>query len=196
MKTALVEIRGVAPISFSRNFDDGTNPKREGESHDAYDQRLWRERAHYDKKTREVFIPGIAFKFSLDNVAKQLGLKIQGRGNKTWKSLFESGIICPYPVNLGVKVDDLESIRVYVNADGIRGSSKRVWRTFPILHEWGGMITFFIVNDEINQDIFRRHIEMAGKIDGIGRYRAGRGGLYGRYEITDFVWQDEVAEAA
>lgn len=196
MKTAVAQIEGVSPISLSKQIDPEQHPKREGESHDAFEQRTWREKAHYDLKTREAYLPGIMFKRSIDWTAGQLGMKIPGRRGKGWKSLLESGVMCPENAMLGVKVDDLESERLSCDANGKRGkaSSGKVWRRFPLLKDWSCEVMFFVVDDQITEEVVYKHLVMAGKIDGIGKWRAGLGGQYGRYQVKDFSWDDEAAK--
>lgn len=195
MKICTVGIRGVAPISFSRMIDDEIVPKMEGECAEDYDRRVWREKCHTDANGM-VFVPGMAFKFSLDYTAKQLGLKIDGRGRKTWIDLFKTGVTVPYNLELGVHRDQLEMIKLNVHANGTRGSGKRVPRRFPVLQAWGGTLTFWVLNDEINEAIFHRHVVQAGILDGVGRYRAGVGGTNGRYQIESFAWQDNAEPLA
>ena len=192
MKTAVVSIKGIGDISFSRKHDA---PKNEGESHADYDERTWREKCHYDAKTREVFIPGIMLKFALDYTAKQLGIQVAGRGKKTWASIFESGVICPDKMMLGMKVDDIPRITIQANADGRRGSGVRVPRHFPIMSDWGGTVQFLILNDMITEDMFRLHLVKAGQFCGLGRYAPRRGGHHGRFELEQMLWHDEAMAA-
>lgn len=192
MKTAVVSIKGIGDISFSRKHDA---PKNEGESHADYDERTWREKCHYDSKTREIFIPGIMLKFALDYTAKQLGIQVAGRGKKTWASIFESGVICPDKMMLGMSVDKIERITIQANADGRRGSGVRVPRHFPIMSDWGGTVQFLILNDMITEDMFRLHLVKAGQFCGLGRYAPRRGGHHGRFEVEEMLWHDEAVAA-
>ena len=192
MKTAVVSIKGIGDISFSRKHDA---PKNEGESHADYDERTWREKCHYDAKTREIFIPGIMLKFALDYTAKQLGIQVAGRGKKTWASIFESGVICPDKMMLGMSVDKIERITIQANADGRRGSGVRVPRHFPIMSDWGGTVQFLILNDMITEEMFRLHLVKAGQFCGLGRYAPRRGGHHGRFEVEEMLWHDEAVAA-
>lgn len=192
MKTAIAEIKGVGAISFSRQHE---TPKLEGEADDAHDLRTWRERAHYDGKTGECFVPGVMFKFALDYTAAQLGLKIKGRGIKTWRTVFESGVICADRLMLGVKKDQLDMIGVQCNPQGKRGGGGRVLRRFPIIHDWGGTIEFMILNDMITEDVFKLHLVKAGQFCGLGRYAPRNRGHHGRFEVCNMVWHDEAMVA-
>lgn len=194
MKTAVAELEGVGAISFSYRHE---KPMLEGESHADYDQRTWREKLHYDGKTKEAFIPGMMLKFALDYTAAQLGIKIPGRGTKTWAKIFQSGIICPDRMMLGIKRDDVESITIQANADGRRGSGKRVPRIFPIINNgWKGTVTFYILNDMITEDILNTHLTRAGQFCGLGRFAPRVGGFHGRFNVKELLWHDEIADAA
>jgi hypothetical protein len=194
MKTAIAALEGIGAISFSYRHE---KPMLEGESHGDYDQRTWREKLHYDPTTKEIFVPGMMLKFALDYTAQQLGIKIQGRGIKTWHKIFQSGVICPDRMMLGINYDKVESITIQANADGRRGSGKRVPRIFPIINNgWSGEATFLILNDMITEDIFRLHLIKAGQFCGLGRYAPRVGGYHGRFNVKELLWQDEVAEAA
>jgi hypothetical protein len=57
MKTINVTIEGVAPISFSAPVQ---SVKNQGEAHDAFEDRTWREKMHVENG--EVFIPPGALK--------------------------------------------------------------------------------------------------------------------------------------
>lgn len=209
MKIAIVEIEGIAPISFSAQH---STPKMEGEAHDAYDKRTWRERAHAHDDGR-CYVPGITLAKALVSTAMQLGEKIPGRGAKRWGSVFKSGLMCPDPIDLmqpaPVKVvasssapaggravpvmkDDIEHVDVYCHAEPAKGGSGgRVWRRFPIVHKWSGVATIYVVNDEITEKVLRRHLDMCGQINGMGRWRPQTGGQFGRFKVTAFEWQDE-----
>lgn len=221
MKTAIIEIEGIAPISFSRYH---TEPQNEGEHADAYDKRTWRDKVHAYPDGR-VYIPGVVLAKALISTAAQLGYKVPGRGSKRWGSVFKSGLMCPEPIDLFVKApprivagdqapsgprlipvlkEDAEGavgkpmdhVDVYCDAQGRPGSG-RVWRRFPIVQPpWFGTATIIITNDEIPESVLRKHVEMCGQINGLGRYRPQNGGEFGRFKVTGFEWQDEARPRA
>lgn len=186
MKVATFKLIGVSAISFSRPFQ---SVKSEKESHEDFDNRCWRERCH-SNGNGEVVIPASALKFCLNSIAKYRGVKIPGKGNKTWTKKFESGVLVLDNLELGIKLADVQPERIYVNADGIRGSSKRVWRTFPTIPTWECRVTVYIADEEITEDVFSSHLKQAGQFIGLGMYRPERGGFKGRFRIEDFVWAD------
>lgn len=184
MKTVTITIKGVSPVCQSRFHG---LPKLDKESAPDYEARTWREKAHYDDAGNAI-IPGKAFKFAIASAAKQLGLQVPGRGKKTYKAAFENGVLVLDPLPLNTKREDVKSVNVLVNADGVRGSGKRVMRTFPIFHKWGGKITVHILNDMITKEVFEQHFQEAGKFIGVGQNRPENCGEHGRFEATKFEW--------
>jgi hypothetical protein len=89
----------------------------------------------------------------------------------------------------GLKVSDLHEETVFANADGVRGSGKRVFRRFPMIPAgWKAQVKFAVIDDEIPQDVFAKCLSEAGNLIGIGRFRPERGGYFGRFEVNDLKW--------
>ena len=192
MKTAVASLEGVGCISFSRRHDE---PKLEGELDDAYEERTWREKLHYDSQTNEIFVPGIAVKFCLDQAAKQLGLKVPGKGNTGWANKFKSGVLCPDRMMLGVEKNAVKSVSIYCHPQGYRSPGKRVLRTFPLLETWQGTVTFMVLDDLITEEVFRLHLGKAGQFCGLGRFAPRVGGYHGRFDVAELLWHDAVLDA-
>jgi hypothetical protein len=188
MKTAIVTLSSASPYSQSRLFTKHDVPALEKESANDYDVRNWRHHQHADAKTGIVYIPPMALKNCLMEAAQYLGEKIPGKGNATWTKHFTAGLLCSEPVSLGVHKDKTESETFMCHADGKRGSGTRVARTFPVIREWTGTATFYVLDETITREVFARYIEEAGKFIGIGRFRPRNGGFYGRFfaEVTDW----------
>lgn len=182
MRTCTVSFEGQAPYSASRAH---CAEKLSKETPDAYEQRTWPQKAHIEGEM--IVVPAMAFKIGLDRAAKMLGRQIPGKGKATYTKFFESGVI----VTKNVPIAPGSSIRperIHANADGVRGSGKRVWRTFPRIDEWEGSVTFHILADEITSEVFEEAIRYAGLAVGVGRFRPERGGYFGRFEVTEFNW--------
>ncbi len=185
MKTVTVHIRGLAPYSQARMHD---TPKLEKEAMDAYEQRTWREKSNYDRDGI-IYIPAMALKQAMDAAAKKLGDQIPGKGKSTYTKYFVADVICAANASLGVHKDDVPSVTINANADGVRGSGKRVKRTFPVIDQWEATATFMIFDDTVTEEVFERTLRVAGSGIGIGRFRPEKGGLNGRFEPTRFDWQ-------
>jgi hypothetical protein len=186
MKIVEVELVSVSPYSQSRKHNTA---KLEKETWDAYEIRTWREKCTTNDDG-EVVIPAMAFKQALDTVAKRLGEQVPGRGKNTYSKHFAAGVICEADVPIGVQKEDAPKITISANADGKRGSGKRVDRTFPQWPSWKATARFAILDITVTDPVFERHLTEAGRFVGIGRFRPENGGLNGRFRPTAFRWSD------
>jgi hypothetical protein len=182
MRTCTVKFTGSAPYSASRAHCE---PKLDKENADAYEERTWRLKAHIDKGA--ICIPPMAFKIGLDRAAKMLGMQIPGKGKATYTKFFESGVIVTEQVPIAPE-EAIRKERIHANADGVRGSGKRVWRNFPRIDDWAGSVTFHIIANEITKEVFEESVRYAGLAVGVGRFRPERGGYFGRFTVEKFVW--------
>jgi hypothetical protein len=184
LRTCGVHIQSVSPYSASRAHQE---EKLSNETHDDYDLRTWRHKLTTDVDGK-VVVPGGGFKQAIDGAAKMVGGKIPGKGNATYSKLFTTGVLVEGDMALGVHANDVGSIRIHANADGIRGSGKRVFRTFPIIPEWSGVLNVLITDPELPAEVFERVMTAAGRCQGVGRWRPEKGGSNGRFVVTQFEW--------
>jgi hypothetical protein len=192
MKRCQISIVGVSPYSSSRKTDDV--PMLDRESYDDYEHRVWRRKCTVNKDGI-VCVPAMAFKQAIDTCAYKLGIKVTGRRGATYKGFFTSGFFCEAdaPLHLNGKVlkpDDAECVTISANSDGIRGSGKRVPRSFPVWSQWETEATFIITDDIISPEIFEQHARSAGVVVGVGRFRPEKGGFNGRFRVVDVKWED------
>lgn len=188
LKIFTVKVRGLAPYSGSRAHE---SPKLPRETPDVYEVRTWRQKMHVTAEN-EVFIPPMALKQALDTASKMLGRQIPGKGKATYSKFFASGVLVMDPVLLGVHIHDVGNDRIHANADGVRGSGKRVWRIFPKVDDWTATVKFHVLANEIVEDVFLEHLRQAGGFVGVGRFRPQNGGFYGRFAVDD-VKIEEIA---
>lgn len=182
---AICKIKSVSPVSFSKYVQE---PKLNKELPKDYEERTWQEKAHYDEKN-DVFIPGTMFKNCISAAAKYLSMKVPGGGKATYTKNFEAGIMCFAPVYIGVKKENLTKEKLFVPSDGRRGGTTRVEKCFPIIKEWEGEVEFVIVDSLITKDVFQKHLEEAGNLIGIGRFRPRNNGYYGRFTVESIDWR-------
>ena len=177
-------IEGTAPISFSRVIQSSKNT---GEGSDAFEERTWRERLHVNKDG-VVFIPPMAVKNALSEVAKYLSEVVPGKGKATYTKHFEAGIMVIDPIVLGVKASAVTGEKLFVPADGRRGSGKRVWKTFPVIPEWSGDVVIYAMDPVLvdKPEKIKEYLEHAGKFIGLGRFRPRNNGFYGRFKVASF----------
>lgn len=185
MHVVTVDLKSIAPYSPSRMH---FTPKLDRETADAYNERTWRNHAHVNSQGK-VFIPGNCFLQSLRATAKHLSMQIPGKGKKTYTASFLSGVVCQNNIDLPLMLDDLELETLYLPSDGVAGSGKRVVKRFPVIKEWGGKLTFAILDPVIVEAVFREHMVRAGELKGVGRWRPAVGGMNGRFKVTAIDWQ-------
>lgn len=181
------ELQSITPYSQSRMHD---TEKLNKETHDAYEKRTWRNKSHIDEDGM-IYIPPMAFKMSLDAAAKYLSLQIPGKGKATYTKHFLSGVLVMDKLVTDVRGDDCEGEWINANADGVRGSGKRVKRCFPLIPAWAGTQDFYILDDTIDRDTFAKVLKEAGALIGIGRFRPQNGGFYGRFSVGKTSWREE-----
>lgn len=186
MKIANVHLTGTSAISFSRYIQAEKKPK---ELHDEFEKRCWRERLHRDKDGWVVIQPMMIIK-SIQGASSYLGTKIPGKRNATYTKHFRSGIRCNQPIVLPIKVDEVPGEWYLVPADGRTGGTTRVLKCFPVIDEWEGDIAIYITDDMITEDVFQEHLDTAGQLIGIGRFRPERAGFYGCFTADIKSWKE------
>ena len=189
MKNVTFTIKGISPYSQSKHIME---PRKERETAEDWEKRTWRERLHYDDKG-QVYIPPMSIKSSIAECAKFLSIQIPGKGKSTYTKHFDAGLLCAEPVFLDVKKDDVPGEWLFLNADGVRGSGKRVMKCYPRIENWEGTVHMTILDDTITQDVFEHHLKRAGQFIGIGRFRPRNGGYYGRFTYDNLQVMDEAA---
>lgn len=183
MRQIIVSIEGVSPYSQSRFHNE---PKLEKESADDYEKRTWRKRMHVNKDGK-VFIPPMCFKNNIAECAKYLSMQIPGKGKSTYTKHFEAGILVTDPLVLDITPEQVEGEWLHVPSNGRRGGTTRVLKCFPHIPTWGGDVVYYVLDDTITEEVFKYHIEQAGKFIGIGRFRPRNNGFYGRFNVTDIL---------
>lgn len=193
IRDVTIQIEGITPYSPSRAIGD-EDDKEKSESWDDFEARTWRMKAHtkQNEKTKEeiLFIPGSAFKLSLDEAAQNLNEKIPGKGNQTYTGVLKMGIAPISDLDLRIPLSKVLCEKVYCHSNGKRGPGSRVMRWFPIVHSWHGEITMRVFNDNLTAQKFEEFFSKAGLIAGVGRGRPSTGCPVGngRFRPTSFHW--------
>lgn len=184
MKTVFAHIRGVSPYGQSGPIQ---SVKNTGESHDAFEERTWRERMHVDADGN-VFIPPMAVKNMMSDCARFLGETVPGKGKATYTKHFDAGIMVVTPAPLGIKADAVQGLRLFVPSDGKKGGGSRVWKTFPVVQKWEADVEIILLDPILidKPEKVREYLEHSGKFIGLGFFRPRNGGFFGRFEVTKF----------
>jgi hypothetical protein len=192
MRRCKIMIENIPGSPYSQSAMHDT-PMLDRESHEDYDLRTWR--AHCTvTKDGQIAIPAMAFKQCIDTAAYKLGMKVQGRRGATYKNFFTSGFVidADVPITNGkiLTPKDAEMLAIWANADGVRGSGKRVRRRFPQFPKYHGTVLATVVDDILTAEIFETHFKAAGIVVGVGRFRPEKGGTNGRFRVTKTEWED------
>ena len=205
MQTYIATLIGQSPISFGRYHNTEKKPR---EAADDFEERTWHMRLHTDSEGNSM-IPPMAFKNCLSMAAKKLGMPVPGKARRTFTAIFLSGIMvvehAPVLAPEGkkskqAKLDDYRKETLFVSANGKsgQGTGTRVMRHFPTLDTWVTQVEIHVVDPAITHDILLEHLDFAGKMVGVGRFRPENGGFYGRFktEALELVSDDTLEEAA
>lgn len=185
MRVATISIVGLTPYSQSRAYQ---SERASNETHDEFDKRAWKEHQHVDQDGKP-FIPAVAILQGMASAASYLGKggDLKKKGSANWAENFRCGLALDKGPRLdpkpGTKTIEPRAEAVYCNADGKRGSGKRVWRTFPVFDEWSATLIVHILDDSIPDEIFTKVVTAFGLFIGVGRYRPGNGGYLGRFTV-------------
>jgi hypothetical protein len=186
---ARLTLSSITPYSQSRQHDEAA---LDGEGKDAYDARTWRSKLSVASRNGKptIVIPAHGLHQSIAAAAKYSKRQIPGQGKATWTAKFLSGITLFEDPALDIDPATVACVTISANADGVRGSGKRVPRRFPIIPEWEATFDVYILDPIITQDVFREMVEIAGMFIGIGRFRPEKGGTNGRFKIKALAWED------
>lgn len=193
VSSAVVLITGITPYSQSRQHNE---PKLSGESNDDFDARTWRSKLNVSRDGSTVVIPAHGMHQALISAARYSKRQIPGQGKATWTKKFEAGIALLEDIALDISPDEVSSITISANADGVRGSGKRVPRRFPVMDEWSAEFEIMVLDPIITPDVMREMLNICGLFIGIGRFRPEKGGTNGRFQLDDLAWHDRRALAA
>lgn len=191
-RIATAVLSSLSPYSQSRFHNTA---KLNKEIPEDYEERTWRERLHIDDQGN-VYIPPMALKNCISEAAKFLSIQIPGKGKATYTKHFEAGVMVLDPMPLKTQEDapiHKEAVRgdwIFTPIDGVKGGGKRVQKCYPVVDAWRGTAEFLIVDDTITEKVFLQHLEQAGSLIGLGRFRVRNGGYYGRFRIERLDWQD------
>jgi hypothetical protein len=185
MKRVVASFQSLSPYGQGRKYE---TPKLDREIPEDYEHRTWRDRCHVDE-SGHVFIPAMAFKNCVRDVAKYLSQQIPGKGKSTYTKHFLQGILVLEGLLLPITKDQVEGTWVFTSSSGKPGGEgPRVYKCFPTIPQWSGEVEFIILDDIITEEVFSRHLTLAGQYIGLGVWRAQKGGLWGRFQVKNIAW--------
>lgn len=188
MKTVVATLKSISTYSQGRHY---VPDKKQGENPRDQEARTWRERMHATADGN-VFIPPMAFKNCLSEIAKFLSIQIPGKGKATFTKHFEAGVLVMDPLVLPIKKDEVKGQWLFIPSDGVRGSGKRVDKCFPVIPEWSGDVTYHVLDETLftmistpagDMTAFEHHLRQSGSFIGIGFFRPRNNGYWGRFAV-------------
>jgi hypothetical protein len=181
MYDASFRITGTNGIIFGKQVE---SKKPRQETYEAFDARTWPEKCRVTD-TGELYLPPIALKACLCSTAKYAGLRIPGKGTRTYSQPIIRGLQCINNIVLNAGLDDIELMNEPVDAQPGSAKSTRVMRIFPYLAKWAGLGTVRVLDDIITPDVLTEHLGLAGIMTGLGTWRPERGREYGTFIVSD-----------
>jgi hypothetical protein len=173
---------GIGDMMYGKRV---TSEKKSDETHDQFDQRIWREKVHL--RDGQCCLTPFFLRNGLEAASKWLAMKLEGK--KTFTKRFQAGVLVTEYILLTdhsgrpLAIDDVDPIRLFVPGDGRRGSSTRVDRTFPTVHEWKGRASITVFDGVITEEVLVKHLDAMGKFVGVGAMRVQNGGINGRFRV-------------
>jgi hypothetical protein len=181
MKTFEADLRSLTPYSQGRHHN---TPKEPRELDPAYEARTVLLKLH--TAVGEIYIPPMCFKLMLQSTAQYSGERIPGKGQETYTKHYRRGIICPEPIMLGLKPEEVRVVDLFLPSQPGKPKSPRVWKKFPVIDQWSGVLQIIAIDDIFTAEVVRRHLELGGLITGIGVWRTENSGMQGKFTVTDF----------
>lgn len=161
-------------------FSKPVRGKDSRETDEAYDAAVCRDRAHYTAEGYAVITPRF-FKKSLELTPLYLKEKIPGSRGGTYTKYFKSGLACTQGIVLPFTREDIPLLWVTV----ITKEGYMISGSYPTIEKWAGMTEWLVYDDILTKDVLLRHFICAGIAVGIGKWRVGNGGEYGRFSIQE-----------
>jgi len=183
MLRALCELESVTPLTFNKKLR--SEKKEANESWDEFEARTWHERCDVNSNGN-LYISGQRIKKAIVTAAGWLNMKIEGEGMAKYQKHFRGGILVMGSIDLKIKPIEVECLSIYTSP---RPKDGKRWINFPIINSWSGDLMISILDEKVTEDIFRKVLDYAGMIIGIGSWRPENGGENGRFECLKIEFE-------
>jgi hypothetical protein len=181
---------GTGPYSQGKYVSNREHPKKKSESSRDWDTKIREHKAHYNEKD-EIVIPAMALKNMFTAVTKQNNRFVKGESGAKWASIFKTGVLVIASPTL-LKPDGSPWTRDNMTFEDMLvgpGDGKKDMFWFPTFRQWKSEVEWVITDSRITKEAFSEYLEESGIITGLGRFRVGRGGLYGGFTVEQFAWK-------
>lgn len=177
MKTAKVTIKGITPLMqhrFPMAGADDTSKKRTG----VPDWKAEGETALYRDEKGKIYEPSSHIEGALTIASRTL--KIPGRRGATYAKLIGSAV--------SVEPDVIyhKNVNYEIDARPVVVQRARVVRYRPIFKNWELSFEVIVSDDQIPMEVIKLALDHAGQYVGLGDFRPGKGGKFGKFMVTEF----------
>jgi len=180
MKSISVTIKGITPLlqhRFSVEGADDTSKKRTG----VPDWKQAATSALYQDDKGNIYQPASHIEGALKEASRTL--KITGRRGATYSKLVGSAVSVS-PDAIPHKIQDY-----VIDSRPVVVQRARVIRYRPRFDEWELDFEILVSDEQIPIEVIKLAIDHAGNYVGIGDYRPGKGGKFGKFMVTSFKEQ-------
>ncbi len=177
MKTVQVVIKGITPLlmhRFPMAGAEDTSKKSTG----VPDWKAEGELGLYKDAKGHIYQPASHIEGALKQASKTL--KVPGKRGATYARLVGSAVSIE-PDAIPHKITKYE-----IDARPVVIQRARIIRYRPIFNDWELSFQIIIGDDQIPIEVVKLALEHAGQYVGIGDYRPGRGGKFGKFMVTQY----------
>lgn len=178
MKTVNVTIEGTTPLLMHR-FATGQEPssKRTG----VPDWKAEAEKALYKNESGIIYQPATHLERCLVEAGKQF--KIAGKRGATYSKLVASTVEV-WPDAIPHEIQDYA-----IDERPVVVQRARVMRYRPRLDKWRLSFELRLMDEQLKPEVMREILDYGGYYVGIGDFRPGRGGKFGKFMVVQ--WEAE-----
>ena len=177
MKKYKIEIKGISPYLMHKFGEEESQLKTKTGSKDYQGEVI---NALYKLPNGEIYVPSTQLHGALIEAGKQM--KVVGRGKSTYSKLFGSFVVLePEAIKMLNQKWETDARAVVVPS-----TKGRIVRYRPKFMEWGLEFNVHLEDLEIPSEVLKEGFERAGNYVGIGDFRPGKKGPFGRFQVISF----------
>ena len=178
MKKYEVEISGITPLLQNQPEEYGFDVQwvEKAASADYEKEALQK---MYRSSDGKIYQPGEHIWRAIIDAGKKI--RVKGAGKATYSKLFGSMI----EIEPDILIHQNQEFEIYKKLVVIPSTKGRIMRYRPMLKDW--KLEFFILaEEEIQGSVLKEALEIAGKYGGLGDWRPGKKGKFGKFQVTSF----------
>lgn len=178
MKKYEVEIKGITPLLQNKPEEYGFDVQWiEKQATTDWEKEALKK--VYRDANGTIYQPATHIERTIIEAGKKI--KMKGRGKATFSKLFGS-MITIEPDAIPIINPEFEIHKALVVIPSTKG---RVMRYRPMFKNWG--LKFNILfEDELEPEVIKEALEIAGKYSGVGDWRPEKKGKFGKFQVTSF----------